>query len=234
MNDTTEDPDVIRAYLAGRLSEADNRAFEERCEREPTLVRTMEDTLRFKEGLEVLRERGQLARLLRSPKRPLSQWLIVTAAAAGLATVVVLAGLQFFARPPIVSASLDRLGFAGGAEHAIAGHYAFAAMRQAGRSPDVELPVGGAIELRVLPSAVDAAKTYRSTLESVPRDGAPVVIGTVMHLIRDADGFVAIYADAARLAPGNYAISVTAEPAEGTTPDRYPFTLRSPDGRATP
>ena len=234
MNDSIRDPEEIQAYLAGRLSDDASLAFEERCAREPALVQTIEETLTLREGFEILRDRGQLARLLRAPHRPRPFWLIATAAAAGLGTVVVLAGLQFFARAPIVSASVDRLGFAAGAEHFVVAHYTFAAMRQASQVPVVDLPVGGAIELRVLPSATEGATAYRSTLESVPAGGSPVVVGTVMHLHRDADGFVAIYVDAGRLAPGNYAVSVTGEPSEESPVDRFAFVLRHASGDGHP
>ena len=236
MSNAIRDDEAISAYLAGRLSDAEASAFEARIEREPTLVKTLEATLRLKEGLEVLRESGQLEGLRRAPRRSRASLVFALAAAAGVATVAVLVALQFFARPPLISASVDRLGMPGGVSAAVAAHYTFAAVRQATRPPVLDLPVGGAIEIRILTSRTGKPTTYRATLESAPLTGTPVVIGTVMHLVRDTDGFVAVYADASRLTPGDFALSVIPEPADSSAPDRFPFSLQRPpaDSRPSP
>jgi len=235
VNPLIRDDESINAYLGGRLNEADADAFEKRIAKDPELVATMEATLRMKEGLAVLSASGQLDDLLKPPpKRRRAALAIGIAAAAGVGTLAVLVALQFFARAPLISASVERLGMPGAASAPIAAHYTFAAVRQAARSPRLELPVGGVIEIRVLTSRTGKPTTYHSTLESVPATGHPVVVGSVMHLVRDADGFVSVYADASRLTPGDFALSVTPEPDDGSPPDRFPFTLQRPPADPRP
>ncbi len=219
----------IHAYLGGRLSHADTRAFEERLPRDPELVRAMEDTLRLREGLEVLRERGELAGLLRAPRRARSYWAFGSALAAGIASVAVFLGLQFLGRAPIVTASIDALAAHAGAPLPVTARYTFAAMRQANANPAFDLPPTGVLELRVLASGADPARSYRATLTLVPDAAPAATIGTAARLRSDTDGFVTFYADASRLAPGDYALAVAAS-GESVAAAPLRFTLRRPSG----
>lgn len=213
----------IQAYLGGRLSSAESRELEDRLPREPELVRDVEDALRFREGLEALRDRGELAALVRAPRRARSYWAFAGALAAGVASVAIFLGWQFLARAPIVSASIDALA-AGNATPPVTAHYTFAATRQAAGLGDFELPVTGVVELRVLASGAEDSRPYQATLTVVPEAAPAATIGTARHLLPDPDGFVRFYADAARVAPGDYALTVTAE--SGTDAPSPPFRFR--------
>lgn len=216
----------IQSYLGGRLSAADSRAFEERLPGDPGLVRTMEDTLRLREGLELLRERGELAVLVRGPRRTRSYWAFGSALAAGIASVAVFLGLQFFAHAPIVTASIDPLASHAGAASPVTARYTFAAMRQAISNPDFDLPSGGVLELRVLATGAEPTRSYRATLTLVPDASPAATIGTAARLLADADGFVTLYADAARLQPGDYALSVAPESGAAASAAPFRFHLR--------
>lgn len=223
----------IQAYLGGRLSDAASRAFEERLPRDPALVRAMEDTLKLREGLEVLRERGELATLVRGPRRVRSQLAFAAALAAGIASVAVFLGLQLLARAPIVTASIDAFASHSGAASPVAARFTFAAMRQASASPDFVLPASGVLELRVLAPGAEPNRNYRATLTLVPEAAPVATIGAAAPLLPDPDGFVTLYADAARLEPGDYALSVTPESGEVSAVTPFRFHLRRAAGTAT-
>lgn len=225
MTETLASSETIQAYLGGRLSAPESRALEERLPHEPALVRAMEETLRLREGLELLRQRGELAGLMRAPRRPQSYWVFATALAAGIASVAVFLGYQFLARTPIVTASIDALAANAGTPLRVTAHYTFAAMRRSAAGLDFDLPATGALELRVLASGADGAATYRATLSIVPQTVPAATIGTATRLRPDPDGFVTLYADAARLAPGDYALSVMPETGAATPAPPFRFHL---------
>jgi hypothetical protein len=50
-------------------------------------------------------------------------------------------------------------------------------------------------------------------------------LGSVDHLTPDADGFVALYADASQLKPGEYALIVEPETHEAAADQRFGFRL---------
>jgi len=228
MTDTLASPETIQAYLRGRLSPLDSRAFEERLPRDPALVKALEETLRLREGLEILRERGELARLVRGPRRVASYWAFAAALAAGVASVAIFLGYQFLARAPIVAASVDAVTGKAGATAPLTAHYTFAAMRQASATTDLDLPASGIVEIRVLAAGVDEAGTYRATLSIVPETVPAATVGTAAHLKPDPDGFVTFYADAARLTAGDYALAVAAEAGSATPGAPFRFRLRRP------
>ena len=223
----------IQAYLGGHLSGAENRAFEEQLPRDPSLVRAMEDTLRLREGLEVLRARGELASLVRGARRTRSYWAFGAAIAAGVASVAVFLGLQFFARAPIVTASIDAFTSHAGAPSPVTARYTFAAMRQASSNREFDLPSSGVLELRALAAGAEPARSYRATLTLIPEAAPAAAIGTAARLRSDPDGFVTLYADAARLEPGDYALSVAPESGEASSASSFRFHLRRAAGTAT-
>jgi cytochrome c-type biogenesis protein CcmH/NrfG len=81
-----ESEHVVSRYLAGQLSDADETAFNEYARRHPEVFQDVELTLRMKEGLAVLRDRGELKPLLRDRHWRLSS----TVAAASVVIVVAL------------------------------------------------------------------------------------------------------------------------------------------------
>lgn len=221
MSDTAGDSETVRDYLAGRLSDGDALAFEERVAREPKLVGALEEFLRMREGLEVLRERGALPELLAAPPPAWHRVALPLAAAAAVAAVAV--GMQLLGRTPVVAASLADLRLA--APATVVAAYSFAATRSAAGGPALDLPPAGAVELKVLvPGAAGA--TYRLALRRLEASGAASEVGSVARAARDASGFVVAYVDASRLAPGDYSIAAVPQGAAAENSVDIPFRLR--------
>jgi hypothetical protein len=221
MIDIGLDAEIVRDYLAGRLSDNATREFEGRVARDPALVRTLEELLRFREGLEVLRERGELAPLLRARW---TRWALPLGAAAAVAAVALLVGLPWVSRAPVIGASIAALGLPAAAPSGTVAQYSFAAVRQAEPAPALELPSAGAMEIRVLASGA-AGDSYRVALTR--REGAAEAreIAAISGIRRDENGFVTVYVDAARMVPGDYAVA--ASPERGGPASEIPFRLRS-------
>src|SRR5262245_54003562 len=79
----------VARYLAGQMDEAEVAEFEAQYAQDPEVVRDIERTLRLKEGLAELKERGELELLLRS--RAASRWY--SRPAVGLAAAAAISAL---------------------------------------------------------------------------------------------------------------------------------------------
>ena len=200
---------AVRDYVAGRLSDVERDAFEERLLSEASLVQDLDESLRLREGLEVLREQEVLGTLSKPRRRGFNRaWSYASAAA--LAVVVVSVAVYFGnGSRPIVAVSLGALA-GSNPPLAVVERYTFAEMRAEASSRDLGLPASGALELRALTPVTDASRKFRVTLSRVRTQKASQ-IGKAEHLVPDAEGFVAIYADASRLEPGDYWLSVESE-----------------------
>lgn len=223
------DMEVLNDYIADRLPQGERDAFESRLVSDATLVQELEESLRLREGLEILRERDRLA-----PPRPVRRRRAVaialtSAAAAVFAGVVLYVGLPKGDRAPAVLAgSIAGFGLDRGGSNHVAGPYSFASMRDASTTPRIELPPDGLMEFRILPSAVDAGRRYRVSLDAVRGGERYLEIGSADHLSVDDDGFVAFYADASKLAPGEYSLSVKPEFGPRPAQERYGLRLLPP------
>ena len=82
---TIDQQHIIARYLAGQLSTAESAAFEAHYTSHPEVVREIERTLRLKEGLAVLRDRGELDALLQQR----NYWRPAMGLAAGIAVLVI-------------------------------------------------------------------------------------------------------------------------------------------------
>ena len=225
MNGTVGDSETVREYLAGRLSDADALAFEERVAREPKLVGAVEEFLRLREGLEVLRDKGQLPELLAAPPPAWRRFAIPLAAAAAVAAVAI--GMQILGRAPVMAGSVADLRLTPSAPAATVAEYSLAAMRGGPDAPALDLPLAGALELKVLvPGA--AGTMYRLALRRVEASGAATEIGSATGLRRDASGFVVAFVDAARLEPGDYALAAVPQGGMAASGVDIPFQLRRP------
>lgn len=209
----------IRDYLGGRLSETERRAFEDRLERDPELVRDLEETLRLQDGLEQLAAVGYITAApkaprarVRSPRLELRHWLPALAAAAVAALAIVL-----WVEPRVIGSGV----LSAAAESPPAAHFNFMAMRSSG-VPGLTLPSTGSIELNVVPSAHATVSSFRVTLL---RENAAV--GTLTGLKPDQEGELRCYVDSGRLTAGNYSLRVEPDAAGSATPESFAFTLRS-------
>jgi hypothetical protein len=214
----------VQDYIAGRLSDTDRRAFEEQLVDDAGLVRELEESLRLREGLAVLHEQGVLEEL-RRPRRPGFRFAVAFGTAAAVLVGVLWLG-HYFGKdsPPALAASLAVLRGTSGPPLKVVHVYVFAAMREAASTPDLPLPASGALELRALTALTGPGRTWRVTLDAT-RNGKSSRIGIAQHVAPDADGFVAIYADASQLHPGDYVLLVDPDGSDETSGERFAFRL---------
>ncbi len=221
MNDIVLEQEQIRDYLAGRLSDGQLREFEGRVAKDPALLRSMEEMLRFREGLEVLLERGELAPAVAERPR-WKRWGMPLAAAAAIGAVGLFLGVSLLSRAPLLGAAVADLRLAASAPHVPVATYSLVALRQAGAGGALELPAAGPIQLRVL--APDGGPVAYRVVVTRQEGSVRREVGAISGIRREPDGFVIVYADAAGLTPGDYTIA--AGPVGGALGGAIPFRLR--------
>jgi hypothetical protein len=216
--DASRDLERIRDYVAGRLSDPEHRAFEDRLARDPELVRELELSQRLREGFERLRERGELqgAGTRPSPRR----WAWGLALAATLSAVATLLWMQ-----PIGRSGVGLMASIGSVARPAA-TYTLMVVRGPSSTPVLDLPPRGLIEIRVSRPPQAGSGGYRLVLEQSGTTGSRTPVGTLAGLQPATDGFVHVYADAARLAPGDYEVRLENVGALDTRSETFPFTLR--------
>jgi hypothetical protein len=216
--------DQIANYLAERLPASRMDEFEQRVFRDSGLRSELEQTLKLKEGLAILRARGDLDGLLRAPST--RRWPLY-AAAASVAFVSLVAALWLQLRSPVPSALL--VVPSGSAQRApLAGAYTLARTRGSMSSTDVKLPsTAGLIRLRVVPSADTVAKpAYTVVLRRVDTQTAQSV-GQIDAGAVGPDGYLTVYLDGGRLTPGTYELSLTPNVPKGSSAPSDRFVLRA-------
>lgn len=226
----TDEEQVVARYLGGRLSDGGSDAFEQYVSEHPEIYAQIEQTLRFKEGLARLRERGELNGLLRAPA-PRGWVPYAAAASVAAATVAALLWLQLrrpapemlFLAPEAVAARHHQ-------PVAIRGSYVLARTRGSAGLTEVTLPAEpGAIELKIVPSGVSDDTRYNVGLS---RLGGPAGAANAEQIEAGpvaSDGYVSIYIDSSQLTPGDYDVRLTPAVPEGsrTQSDRFVIRLRS-------
>jgi hypothetical protein len=223
---TIDQQHVIARYLAGQLSEAESAAFEAHYTAHHEVVREIEHTLRLKEGLAVLRDRGELDALLQRR----TYWRPAMGLAAGIAVLVVGVWLWMGQTTvaPIVGTVAALVDPQGKPLHVASTHML---VRTRGPAPVVEIPLPrerGAIELQMIPSSrSDDGDRYRVLLGQLDATNAVTPIAETRAIANPADGFVTAYLDSARLQSGRYAIEITPEGASPGAPgDRFVVEIR--------
>ena len=222
---------LIASYLAGRLPPGDEDAFEQYVSEHPEICADIEQTLKLKEGLARLRERGELDTLLRVPAS--RRWVPYAAAASlAVATVAGLLWLQLRSpAPAMLFLSPSELATRHHESVAIRGSYVLARTRGGASLTEVSLPAEpGAIELKILPSGVSNDTRYNVGLRRLRLPNAPSNVEQVKVGPMTPDGYVTVYVDSSQLTPGDYEVSVTPD-VSGESPtesDRFVIRLRSP------
>jgi hypothetical protein len=218
---------MVARYLAGQLSAADEVSFEGYAAQHPEIFRNVESTLRLKEGLAMLRDRGELQVLLRQ-----RDWRAPFAAAA--AAVLLLITLGIWAWWHVPSRALILAGspaeFVGDPKRPlpIAGTYGLIQTRGQGSGVEIMVPVKrSAIQIRVLPSVFAEHGRYHASLERVQGSGGKAVVGEIGGLVAAEDRFVTLYLDSSRLTPGDYEITLARADAESPATDADRFRLRA-------
>ena len=225
MSTSTNDALSVRDYVAGRMSAAEREAFEGRLVTDVDLVRELEESLRLREGMEMLRELNALERPSFSTRRPAFvrfAWGFAGALAALFVSLTLYYGKHL---PPIVAASVAALGAGSSPAPPVVERYAFVGMRAKDLTPELALPASGALELRVLAAISAASGTFRVTLDQIQTQKISG-IGVQDHLVPDTDGFVVIYADTSRLEPGDYLLTVRQDGSQNpATTEPFAFRL---------
>jgi hypothetical protein len=220
---------TMQDFIAGRLTDDEHRAFEDRLVREPQLVRELEQSLQMREGLQQLRTRGYFGKAAPRARR-LRIWVpaLVAAAGAGLALFLWLPRVS--GPPPILMASLASRAVTD-VTPLVTAHFTFVSMR-GGSAPNVDLPPAGLIEIRAAPTTRQAVQRYRVTLVRQEEGGFAESVAALDGLVLSTDGYVHCYADASRLTPGSYVLRIQPGSNSPGLAEEFPFNLRA--GNAVP
>jgi hypothetical protein len=219
MIDVGRDFERMQGYVAGRLSDDEQRSFEDRLARDPSLVAELEQWLRFREGLEHLKERGYFDAIAARAAKTRAAWLPAVLA-AGIAALAAFLWLRpHTGAPALLSATLPA-GHGAASAAGISAHFTFVTVRGQ-MTPDLDLPAGGLIELRALP--VGGPGNFRVELARATGNGETRPVAAI-SAAPSVDGYVYAYADAARLEPGTYVLSVRPQDASGVA-ESFRFNL---------
>jgi len=224
--------EVFASYLAGRLSASESDAFEQYVSEHPEICKDLEQTLKLKEGLARLRERGELTELLRP--REARRWFPYAAAAAVVLTI--LGSMLWLQRrnaaPGVLFLSPSAVASIHHRPSPIVGSYVLARTR--GTAAVTVTAVGltaptGTVELRILPSDISPGLRYSACLKSLDgRDGKRK--SRIEGASTGADGYVTVYADGSELTTGKYEVSLSPDVPGDTHEDvdRFVIEVRRP------
>lgn len=215
-----EPRNLIASYLSGRLSDAEAERFEAYWSANPRLIHEIDEVARLQDGLQGLRERGELEPLLqRSWWRGTLRFMAMAASVAALALAAWLWQSRSIEAPLRIAANPARLPAAAAVAAGASARY-FMTLRSATDATVVELPAQRvALHWRILPDTGAAATRYAVTLQ--PRDAAAVE-SAVVQLAPADDGFLDLYVDSASLQPGRYLLRVQAD---GRSAGEFAFTV---------
>jgi hypothetical protein len=222
-----DDHHIVARYLADRLTDEEREAFEAYYLEHPEVVQELEAAARFKVGLMRLRDTGELAQLLQPTKRPRWPYFAAAAAVAALAIGAFLIIDRTPAAHPILAATVEALRGRGGNAPPLTRDYAV--LRTRGSAVDAEIPlppVGEALELRVLPEFTARPARYRVRLFRMSADDSLQSVAELGGLTPEADSFVSLFVDHARLEPGQYRLAIAGDPDTDARAKENAFILR--------
>ncbi len=229
------DPTLANRYLADQLSEAEQREYEKELLSNPEALSELEATARLKVGLERLRETGELTHLLRDRPRRIPAYALPLA--AGVAAIAIGTALWW---STLVGTGAPALLFASQAAlvekvgHALPPGLTVALFSRRAATPVTRFEHPGSaatVELRVLPAASDRSHRYHlSVLRQ--RDTHFERLAEIGNLTVAEDGFVQVYADAARFPPGHYEVVLADQTAPaGSATESFLFDLSAREKR---
>ena len=195
-------------YLADQMSPQEAAEFEKLCLEHPEVYRDIEATLRLKEGLAVLQERGELERLLRV--RPRRQFIKAAAAVVLLSLLGWWAWKHHershFAQDAVASAAVSTSR----PSLPIAASVVLVRSRGPATVTSLALPSqASAIELKVLPSMFVEHGRYTVTLAQ-QREGALDAVGRA-EVVVGGDRYLTVYVNSALLGRGQYELTAVIE-----------------------
>jgi hypothetical protein len=210
----------IAHYLSGRMSEPDLRAFEAELQRSPELVHEMEDSLRLREGLAVLRDRG---RLDTRGKLPLNRaWLGMAAAVAVAAVAATLWRFEVPRAPALIFASRP-------ADAPVTTREVLTLIQRRGSDllQVTEPRPDSLVAVQVRPVDASPSGKYRVSLRIADRGVRAVA--ELSDVAVGSDGWVQVYVRGRALAKGRYTLAL--DPMSGTTPaTQFDFAVVSTPG----
>ncbi|HMN44562.1 MAG TPA: hypothetical protein PKE27_08320 [Povalibacter sp.] len=223
-----DDHHLVARYLADQLPDTEREAFEAYYLEHPEIVQEMEAAARFKVGLAQLRESGELESLLKPT--PWFRQKQYQALAAGLAVIAV--GLfVFFGRGPASQPALvaSATGLVDRLRDPLPVVATAPIMRMRSTAADAELRLSAADQvfaLRVLPEVEATPPRYRITLSSIGTDESLRGVGEIGALVPDAEGFVPVYVNSTKLAPGRYQLTLSGDTGTSAANDSSTFLIR--------
>ena len=174
-----------------------------------------------------LQETGELTQLMQREKRPRWHYVAATVAIAALAIGTFLLIDRTPASHPVLAASIDALHATDGAPPTLTGQYAILRTRGSAVDAEIELPPAGqALELRVLPEFAARPERYRVQLFRMSADDSMQSVAELGALAPDADTFVSVFVDAARLQAGQYRLTIAGDPDTDAHDKESAFILR--------
>lgn len=215
---------AMQDFIVGRLTDDEQRAFEDRLVRDSALAHELEQSLRMREGLQRLRMQGYFANTARRV-RSFRIWIPALAAAACAGVALFLSLSNVTGPAPILRASLESRASAN-VRPLVTAHFTFVSVRGAS-VPDLALPSAGLIEFRAAPSAREGADRYRMMLVRQQPRGSAESVSSLAGLAVSTDGYVHGYAEASRLAPGHYVLRLQPDSDTPGTAEQFPFNLRA-------
>jgi hypothetical protein len=202
-------------YVAGRMSEDEERGFEVAMLESPELAADVDVRQRMKVGLRQLEQRGELQKLLSQPDRRAASRMPLAVAASVLIVLIGAALFWVFRGVPGASApiafSASQIGSRG-----ISATYVLASTRAGDTEAIINLPANAApLRLRLVPESPDATEFTASLVRVTP--GGEVDAAPAVRVTRGQVGFVEVFLDPARLSSGSYRLRMARE--------EYSFTL---------
>lgn len=208
---------ALDRYLAGLASDSEAELIEQQVARQPELIREFESRLRLREGLAVLRDRGELKPLLRARAAAMRIAVSIAASLLLLSLGVWLVYLITHSRPAVLLAhSLDELeqGRTRASALPLGERYVLARARGGDDVVVVVLPpAAAALELAAVPSFSPPAGRFDVSLLA-EKDGAFVKIADAARVPLDTSGYAAVFIDSGALTPGTYELLVRSSDAK--------------------
>lgn len=202
-------------YLADQLSAEERAEYEKYLCSHPEALTELEAIARLKLGLEKLQSAGELEALLPMARKSSGTRRFFTAptlaAAASIAAVAIGVTLWRSAAPDWapLTPSLTELQQTLRQPLAVGPRATLMRTRGAGDDAVVTLPATAqAIELRVLPDVSAEPAGFRVELSRIGAEDQLQLVARGESLHVGADGYVAVYADSAKLSAGVYQLSL--------------------------
>jgi len=208
-------------YVAGRMSEDEEREFEVALLDSPELAAEVDERQRMKAGLGELERRGELQALLAQPLRP-SGFRSPLALAASVLIVVFGAALFWFFRGGVTGGASIALTATPAETRGISATYILASTRAGATDPTLDIARGAApVRLRLVPESQGVA-VFTASLIRVASTGE-VSASPTLRVTQGTTAFVEVFLDPAPLPSGSYRLHL--QPESGGPAEDYSFTL---------